>query len=266
MIYFQNNLICTVLLLGTANYKGDQLDLQFAAKDAEDFSNALYQTASALLGQDAVHIATLSTADTAALPFKDSIRNVFEFYSKKAEAKDILVIYFSGHGINYQNGGDSKFHYLTMEIESGELKDHAIRENYTISTDELTDWIKEIPVNKQVLIMDACASGKVIEDIMVAKKSISSTQVRAMERLKDRTGMFILTGSASDKVSYEASRFGQSLLTYTILEGMKGQALRGGEFVDILKLFQHALENVPLYAKFIGGITNACIGGPVWWK
>ena len=32
----------------------------------------------------------------------------------------------------------------------------------------------------------------------------------------------------SDKVSFEASRFGQSLLTYSLLSGMKGQALRDG--------------------------------------
>lgn len=45
--------------------------------------------------------------------------------------------------------------------------------------------------------------------------------------MKDRTGTHVITGCAADAVSYEASRFGQGLLTYSLLEGMKGASLRG---------------------------------------
>ena len=90
-----------------------------------------------------------------------------------------------------------------------------------------------MPALKQVLIIDACASGRVVENLM-AQKDISSSTIRALERMKDRTGMHIITGCTADAVSYEASRFGQGLLTYSLLEGIKGTALRNDRFVDII--------------------------------
>ena len=50
--------------------------------------------------------------------------------------------------------------------------------------------------------------------------------VRALERMKDRTGTYVLAGAAADAVSYEATRYGQGLLTYGLLFRMRGPALR----------------------------------------
>ena len=196
------------------------------------------------------------------MPQKDAISAAFSSLVRVARPMDVLVVYLSGHGTTHNAEGNSQFHYLTMDVESGDITDPVVREAYTISTDELTQWINAIPVRKQVLILDACSSGQAIEDILVSRKSITSGQVRALERLKDRTGMFVLTGSASDKVSFEASRFGQSLLTYSLLSGMNGQALRDGEFVDVLNLFEHASEVVPDLAEYIGGIQKPILAVP----
>ena len=250
------------IVIGTANYRGEQLDLQFADKDAADFSSALLQTATALFGERNVDISTFNTSLEHAQPQKDVIRTAFVSLSEKAGPDDILVIYMSGHGTVHQADGRSQFHYLTMDMENGNLSDKIIREAHSISSDELTSWINQIPVEKQVLILDACSSGQAIEDILVGQKGVTSGQVRALERMKDRTGMFILTGSASDKVSFEASRFGQSLLTYSLLSGIKGQALREGQFVDVLELFSHAVNDVPELASYIGGIQKPILSVP----
>ncbi|MCB0552402.1 MAG: hypothetical protein KDD02_02535, partial [Phaeodactylibacter sp.] len=68
---------------------------------------------------------------------------------------------------------------------------------------------------------------------------------RALDRMKDRTGMFVLAGSAADKVSYEASQYGQGLLTYSILQGMSGFKLREDKYVDVALLFEYARDEVP---------------------
>lgn len=57
-------------------------------------------------------------------------------------------------------------------------------------------------------MIDACASGKAIDNMM-AKRDISSGTLKALDRMKDRAGMHIITGCAADAVSYEASRYGQ---------------------------------------------------------
>jgi len=74
--------------------------------------------------------------------------------------------------------------------------------------------------------------------------------------MKDRTGMFIISGCAADAVSYEASRYGQGLLTYTILQAMKGVALREDKFVDVNTLLNYSREEVPKLAAGVGGIQE----------
>ena len=67
---------------------------------------------------------------------------------------------------------------------------------------------------------------------------------------------------ATRPVSYEASRYGQGLLTYALLKGMKGAALRNDEFVDVSKLFQFARDEVEQLAKDIGGIQKPMVFAP----
>ena len=74
--------------------------------------------------------------------------------------------------------------------------------------------------------------------------------------------MFVLAGSAADAVSYEASRYGQGLLTYSLLMGMKGASLRDGDFVDVATLFEFARDNVPQLARGIGGIQEPVVAVP----
>ena len=97
---------------------------------------------------------------------------------------------------------------------------------------------------------------------MIAKRDLPSDQIRALDRLKDRTGFFVLMGSAADAVSYEASRYGQGLLTYTLLQAMRGAQLREGIYADVNGLFDYAADTVPQMARNIGGIQRPVIISP----
>ena len=151
---------------------------------------------------------------------------------------------------------EGDFYYLTASAKNGNLRDPAIRESVAISSSELTDWIKDISALKQVLIFDACHSGKFAEDLLATRAVEDPSKIRSLERMKDRTGMYILSGSAADAVSYEASVYGQGLLTYSLLFGMKGASLRDNKFVDVVELFQFAADKVPELAADIGGIQK----------
>jgi len=161
----------------------------------------------------------------------------------------------SGHGTNH-GGVEGDFYYLTSDATSSDLKDPAIRKSVAISSAEWTEYIKWVPALKQVMVIDACHSGQLADDIMAARADRSSAEIRALERMKDRTGMYILSGSAADAVSYETSIYGQGLLTYSLLQGMKGAALRENKFVDIMQLFEHSANTVPQLAEYIGGIQK----------
>jgi hypothetical protein len=105
------------------------------------------------------------------------------------------------------------------------------------------------------MIIDACSSGKAVENLLAAR-NVDVSQIKAIDRMKDRIGMFVISGSAADAVSYEASRYGQGLLTYSILQAMKGAALRDGQFFDVNTILNYSRENVPRLAAGIGGIQT----------
>lgn len=251
------------VIVGTSDYSGDALDLQFADKDSKDMAYAIEQSGGMLFGKENVHLSwfTSTGMEESSIGSKKNIKKAFDSIAVHANPEDIMLVYFSGHGVNYGSPGDEQFYYLTKDISSGIMTDPEIRSNYTISTDEMTQWITSNAAQKQVMILDACSSGQVVENLL-AVRNVPSSQIRALDRMKDRTGMFVLAGSAADKVSYEASQFGQGLLTYSLLLGMDGAALKDGQSVDVMNLFQYSRDQVPKFANDIGGVQTPTLAVP----
>lgn len=268
-----------VVSIGTSNYTGTKLDLKYADQDATMMANAMASVGTSLFSSGdslEVYCLSTSTADSVALAkdeiqwqfaTKANIKKTFETIKAEAKAEDIVAVYLSGHGVTQGGSDQVQFYYLTQGVASEEdLEDPMTRKAYTISSEELTKWINDIPALKQVLVIDACNSGQVVENLTGSSKSLNSSQIRALDRMKDRTGMFVLSGSASNKVSYEASEYGQGLLTYALLQGMLGLATRkdteGRDIVDVMKLFQYARDQVPELAASIQGIQTPMLGFP----
>jgi uncharacterized caspase-like protein len=259
---------------GISDYADPTLSLRFASKDARDMAKAIETGAKRLFGANKVHLALLTTdngppaqaTDNGPLttsPTKANFQKAFEVVRQKARPEDIVVVYLAGHGVSLSSGTDL-YCYATQEarnLDPAILADPELRKFTTITSEELADWTKQIPAQKQVLILDTCAAGAAAARL-TEKRDISGDQIRALDRLKDRTGFHVLLGCASDRVSYEASRYEQGLLTYSLLSGMRGAALRDGEFIDVSKLFQYSADEVPQLAKDIGGIQAPMIFAP----
>jgi len=253
-----------IVAIGVSDYEGNKIDLKYAAKDAGDFLSAAKMAANNLFTGERTHTYLLNTAAGNPLqPTKAEITKTFKEIAKNAGSEDVLIVYLSGHGLNL--GGESgDLHYLTRDAFSPNpeiYNDPAIKNKCTISGVEMIELLKEIPATKQVLIIDACSSGKLVDNL-VEKRDIESSIVKALDRMKDRAGLHIITGSAADAVSYEASKYGQGLLTYSLLAGMKGLALKDNKTVDVALLMQHAREMVPKLAEGIGGIQEPKIFSP----
>ena len=50
------------------------------------------------------------------------------------------------------------------------------------------------------MILDACNSGKALETITTGTKNLNSSQIRALDRMKDRTGMYIICWLAQQPI------------------------------------------------------------------
>ncbi len=251
------------IVAGVSDYNGDQLDLTYAAKDAEDFANALNIAARNFLCKkdvpqcDKVQIKLLTTPpkgetkNPLELPTKPNIKAAFAEFAKKAKPEDILVVYFSGHGTSLNIGEQETYFYLTQESENGSPSAVRNTPERSISNTEILDWLtqaqwrtdkKGIDAKNKVLILDTCAAGAFEK---VLERNLSPDQIRALEKLKDRSGLQILMGSAANQFAYEASQYGQGLLTYALLEGIKGAALKNETSVETGVLFDYAVNRVP---------------------
>ncbi len=268
------------VIVGITHYQGGQIDLAYPAKDASDFAASLQIAAARLFGPDHVHISLLTSpkpadasqldsaksespqSDAAHRPTRDNLMHALEALGDEKHVKpsDILIIYLAGHGVA-RGGSDDSFYYLTCDAQNASLDDPELRRQWAVSDRELTDLLKRSPAEKQVMILDTCHSGKVVDDF-TKPREVSSSQQRALERVKDSTGFHILAGCAADKASYEASRYGQGVLTYALLFGMRGAALKEDQFVDVGSLFEFAKREVPQLAGDIGGVQQPQIASP----
>mgnify|MGYP000114241842 CR=1 FL=1 len=267
-----------ILCIGTSDYTGSKLDLHYADQDAAALAIALTTIGTAQFSAESVNAFCLTTSkeDSTMLAGKrvswgfasrKNIAAALAKISRAAKAEDVLVLYLSGHGLAYGGAEKSQFHYLTQGIANDDLSDTRIREQFTVSSQDLTRWMNIIPALKQILIIDACNSGQAIQDLRA--KKLNSSQIRALDRMKDRTGMFILSGSTADKMSYETSEFGQGLLTYALLQGILGDAIeervvnnRMTRYIDVMKLFQYAKDKVETLARSINAIQTPMLGFP----
>ena len=248
-----------VLVAGISDYRGRTLNLRYAAKDAEDFATALRLAAGRLFGTDQVRLTLLTTASTENRPTRTALEEALAAL-KTTKHGDVIVIYLAGHGVTH-GGQDGDWYYLTADALSADLTDPEVRKRVSLSSAELTEFLKLAPAGKRVLILDTCHSGLVI-DKLTDKRNVPGSQIRALERTKDRTGFHVLAGCAADSVSYEASRYGQGVLTYSLLLAMRGAKLRENEYVDVGLLFNFAADNVPDLARDIGGVQRPTVHSP----
>lgn len=244
------------IVCGTGQYSTPDITLKYPVPDAKAIAEAIRVGANNLFGTDSSHVYLLTSPGENPTT-KKNIQNTFAELKKKAKPDDIVLVYLSGHGVTW-GGEKGDFFYLTNEASSKDAdgyKDPVIRQKQTISTKEFTTWLNAIPALKQVMIIDACGSGKAVDNL-ISKRDIDASQIKAIDRMKDRTGLYIISGCAADAESYESSIYGQGLLTYALLEAMKGAALKENKYVDIYAMLDHAREKVPKYALGLGGIQT----------
>ena len=246
------------VMVGVSNYQGTDLDLTYAAKDAQDLAGIVESSARKLLntdGREHVYLYRLTTATGHdKLPQKLIIRGVFEEISKKAKANDIILVFFAGHGVV---GTEKKqFYFLTADA-SRETARTAIAQ-VGISTQELTEWLRpdHIKAQKRVLILDACNSGQAINDLvkigqpnqqyLAARGDDQAQQMKAIERLNERSGMFVISAAASNQKAYEMGQYSQGLLTYALLNAIKTQPdiLDSKMYLNINRWFNTAGQTV----------------------
>jgi WD40 repeat protein len=138
---------------------------------------------------------------------------------KQAKPDDLVLILFSSHGYADSNG---VFYFIPYDIGPGTCKlfTDAVRQG-SISSEELSLWVRDIDAGEMTLIVDACHSTAAIEAAGFKPGPMGS---RGLGQLAYDKGMRILTATQADNVAIESTAtpdgktIQHGLLTYSLLE------------------------------------------------
>ena len=156
---------------------------------------------------------------------------------------------------------DNDFYFLTSDAGFVDLKkDSSARAQVTFSSGEVLEALRRIKANKQILLMDACYSGKLTDFFNINSKASNTYQQKVLESIKDRKGTYILASSESNKKSYEVLSLNQGLLTHSLLLGMSGEG-NNDDKIDIVNLLNFASQQTEELSKNILGYKQRPVMG-----
>ncbi|MCB9745194.1 MAG: caspase family protein, partial [Alphaproteobacteria bacterium] len=208
------------LVIGTHTYADPALDLRFPDDDAEALRRALEAGGAALFGEAGkTHVTLLSTGPGEQPPTLEAIEAAVADIAAQSDPWDVLVVYLSGHGVTR----DGRYYYPLPDATREDLLDPDLLDARSLSQPALLALLRSVPANKTFLILDTCESGAFITG--ARSELTSDDQRRALEELKDRMGVVILAGAPASRSAYERPELAHGLLTYALLEGMRGGAL-----------------------------------------
>jgi formylglycine-generating enzyme required for sulfatase activity len=216
------------LLIGVSEYEPDLNPLPSAIRDVEAVCEVLLHPE--MGGFAASDITLLKN------PERQVVEMAIEALFSSRHKDDLLLLYFSGHGIKDDRGRLYLATRNTSKTQQGEL----IRST-SVSANFIHDRMSESRSRRQVVILDSCFSGAFAEGM--SAKDDGMIDIR--EQLGGE-GRAVLTSSSSTQYSFEEQ--GQDLSIYTrfLIEGIKsGEADRDhDEFISIDELHEYASQKV----------------------
>jgi len=236
-----------VLAIGVTHYpKAKPLyeDLNFAGQDAIDFAKIvktnlgpLYQPTSPL-PVVLVEKEDIAKAGDSDVTFKgEPNRNILDeiqVLGRRAQTKDTVVIFLSGHGENYR--GNYRFLPAEAEAQQGE-----IRAGTALEWADIQNGIETIR-GRLLLFVDTCHSGDAY-NLQLSNQAFHGN-------------ILVFTSSQKTELSHETGEpeYGHGAFTQAILEGLEGGRPTGAAknsdgLVDTKSLYAYLLKRVPELAK-----------------
>jgi uncharacterized caspase-like protein len=160
-----------------------------------------------------------------------------EFYDQK-KPDDLLVLYFSGHGVRDELGA---LYLAVQNTVRTRLRSTAIKSDY------IREAMAQSRSRRQVLILDCCNSGAFEQ----GTKAATGVSIGTAIAFEAGYGRIILTASDSTQFAWEGDKVigetDNSLFTHYLVEGLEGEGdLDGDGNITVDELYDYAYEKVKL--------------------
>ena len=195
------------LVVGVSRYKDPKIpQLKVADKDARDFADFL-KTQTQLFRT--LHVTLLQNEQAT----RSEVEKHLYYKLRKAGKDDTVVLFLSGHGADDPNT-PGEFFFLTHDAEPDYLAATAVHMN--------RQWfLSKLDSRRVVLIADACHAGGFSTP---GVKSLEPAFQNFMQQFKESEGKVFLTSSRPDESSMEKPGMTNSVFTYYLIQGLKGEA------------------------------------------
>jgi len=196
-----------VLAVGVADYRNDSLDLKLAAKDAEDFAQAMQRQKGNLYSDVQVRVLVNENAT------RENIMDGLYWLSTSVTQHDRAMLFMAGHGDNDKGS----FFFLPADADIQKIFVTCIR--WT----EIQETVNTMPCHT-VVFLDACHSGGVS-----GRRSVPmdmNTIMDAWRQTPSTAGSAMFSSSTGKQYSQEKEEWGNGAFTKALLEGLSGKAIK----------------------------------------
>ena len=199
------------------------------SKDAEEFAQVLRDE----------KLAAFDDVEVLLNEGESKIRRVIARFLANRNRDDLLLLYFSGHGIRNEQG------QLFLAAHDTEIN---ILEASGIPAEFITYAMNNSRSQRQLLILDCCNSGAFAYGTKAA--NAVGTSMGIATAFEGRGfGRVVLTATDATQYAWEGDKVigdtQKSVFTHFLIEGLKGEADRDGDGrIDIDELYDYTYEQV----------------------
>ncbi|MFC2107088.1 caspase family protein [Bacteroidota bacterium] len=225
-----------LIALSVSKYQQDNMNIQYAVKDGRDLVNQYLQDKTKW---SEIIVDTLYNQDA-------QRENILALKRKLLQTgvDDQVILFVSGHGLLDDN---FDFYFATYDIDFNNPSEKGI------SYDELEWLLDSIPARKKLFLMDACHSGEVDKEEIIAynaekvdtlKSGVKRYTYKAgilqdeetyslglqnsfelmqelFTNLNRGSGAVVISAAAGDSYAMESDEWHNGVFTYSILNGLK---------------------------------------------
>ncbi|MEH1958516.1 MAG: caspase family protein [Nostoc sp.] len=215
------------LLIGVSEYEQGLNPLPGAVKDVEAMRRVLVNP----------EMGGFAEAEVLKNPLRQEMEDkIYDLYTSNRNQDDVLLLYFSGHGITDSGGEFYLSTRQTRKDQQGKLVPTT-----AVAAREVHRWMNASKSKRLVVILDCCF-GAAFTKGLTAKDSGSVN----LEQHLGGEGRAILTASTSTQYAFEQEGLELSIYTQYLVEGIeKGAADQDGDgLISVDELHGYASSKV----------------------
>ena len=167
-------------------------------------------------------------------PDKGSMEKAVEDLFANRQRDDLVLLYFSGHGLK-----DQKARFFLSTRDTGRDQKGNFSLATALAATKLQEYITDSRSQRQIIILDCCFSGALVQGMPI------KGEFNIQEELGGK-GRAILTSSSPIEYSFESEDKDLSIYTKYLVEGIETGAADqdGDQLISVNELHEYASERV----------------------